>query len=81
MIADAAPSVLALTDYDRAYVTTYLRLLDSVTENAPWEDAARALLAIDPHIAPARARRRYNSHLARARWIASQGYWDLLKGT
>jgi len=77
-IVDDAPTDLFVTNYDRAHVATYLRLLDAVSVT-PWQEAARVLLAVDADGEPERARRRYDSHLARARWIASQGYWDLLQ--
>lgn len=78
-IANGAPSALVVTDYDRAHVTTYLRLLDSESAGVSWEASARAHLAVEPRDDPERARRRFDSHVARARWIASQGYWDQLK--
>ena len=77
-IAEAAPSEPRVTDYDRAHAALYLRLLDAANEGAPWEEAARVVLAMDPTREPARARSAYDSHLARARWLAAQGYRDLL---
>ena len=77
-IVDDAPSTLDLTDYDRAHRSTYLRLLDAAADGTPWEEVARALLAVEPNRDAERARQRYDSHFARAHWIASQGFWDLL---
>lgn len=78
-IMDDAPTDLFVTNYDRAHKATYLRLLDAVSLKAPWHEIAQVHLAVDAGSEPERARRRYDSHLARARWIASQGYWDLLR--
>ena len=47
-IADIAPTQAQLTDYDRAQLATYLRLLDAASEGAPWEEVARIVLDLDP---------------------------------
>ncbi|WP_430425123.1 DNA -binding domain-containing protein [Phenylobacterium sp.] len=78
-IADQAPSDAHLTDYDRAHLTLYLRLLDAHQEQAGWSEVASMLLAVDPDQEPERAQVRYETHLARAKWMADQGYMDLLK--
>jgi hypothetical protein len=62
-----------VTDYDRAHLPTYLRLLDATSEGAPWEEVARVVLE------PDRARRAHETHLARARWLTEHGYRDLLR--
>ena len=38
------------------------------------------VLHIDPDREPVRARNAFDSHLARARWMADHGYRDLLRG-
>ena len=78
-VADSAPSEDRLTDYDEAHLPDYLRLLDADREAAPWTEVARLVLGIDPAQEPERARRVYDSHLARARWIADHGYRDMLR--
>lgn len=78
-VADRAPSDLALTDYDRAHLITYLRLLDAEAAGADWEEAARLLLEADPGRSRDLARLRYESHASRARWMASEGYLELLR--
>jgi len=78
-IADEAPSASTVTDYDRAHLKLYLRLLDADAEGAAWDDVARLLLEIDPVADPDRAKRRHENHLIRARWMTDQGYLDLLK--
>ena len=75
-IADVAPDVDALTPYDEEQAITYLRLLDADAEGAPWQDAARIVLEIDPVNEPERARIAHETHLARAiqhksPWLAS----------
>jgi hypothetical protein len=78
-IADTAPSEPRLTDYDRAHLTTYIRLLDAAADNPDWEEAASLILGMDAKSQPDRARRAYDSHLARAQWMTSAGYRDLLQ--
>ncbi len=78
ILADAAPTDDRVTDYDRAHMTTYLRLLDAAAAGAAWTEVARVVLEIDPADEPGRAKSVYDSHLARARWMSTRGYRDLL---
>lgn len=78
-IAETAPAQPQATDYDRTHLTTYLRLLDAASKGAPWEEVARIVLGLDPALEPDRARRAWESHLARARWLTEHGYRDLLR--
>jgi hypothetical protein len=77
-VADQAPTASDLTDYDQEHFITYLRLLDADAEGADWEEVARIVLHIDPSDHPDRARRAWESHLARAKWLTEHGYRDLL---
>lgn len=79
IIADQPPAEASVTDYDRAHLKLYLRLLDADAERASWEEISQLLLGIDPARDRERARLRYETHLARARWMTEQGYLDLLK--
>lgn len=79
VIADEAPVEPVVTGYDKAHAKLYLRLLDADDEGAPWQEAAKLLLAVDPDLEPDRARRRHESHIARARWMTEQGYLQILK--
>ena len=79
-VADEAPTAASLTDYDRLHLITYLRLLDAAEVAADWREVARLVLGIDPDGEPERARRAYDTHLARARWMTEAGYRDLLRG-
>jgi Uncharacterized conserved protein (DUF2285) len=79
-VRDNAPDAPSLTAYDQEHAVTYARLLDADEEKADWRDVARIVLQIDPESEPDRARRAYESHLARAKWAARQGYRDLLRG-
>jgi Uncharacterized conserved protein (DUF2285) len=79
-IADAAPTTATLTGYDEEHLITYLRLLDADAQGADWAEVARIVLQIDPAQAPARARRAFDSHLARAKWMMTNGYQHLLRG-
>jgi hypothetical protein len=78
-VADLAPTVPTLTPYDEEHVVTYLRLLDAEADNAEWSEAARLILHIDPITELDRARRAFDSHLARAKWMTSHGYRHLLR--
>jgi hypothetical protein len=73
-VADEAPSSSTLTSYDKEHLLTYLRLLDAQAEGAEWDEAALLVLNIDPVREPDRARRVWESHLARAKWLTAQGY-------
>jgi hypothetical protein len=78
-VADLAPSDLALTPYDQEHAVTYMRLLDADAEGADWREVARIVLHIDSDREPDRARRAFDSHLARARWMTRYGYRLLLQ--
>ena len=78
-VADAPPTADTLTGYDEEHLVTYLRLLDADAEGADWAEVARIVLQIDPEQEPARARRAFESHLARAKWMTTHGYQHLLR--
>ncbi|UWU70594.1 DUF2285 domain-containing protein [Bradyrhizobium sp. NC92] len=78
-VADVAPDEPALSAYDEQHVVTYMRLLQAEGEGADWREVARLILHMDPEREPDRARRAYQSHLARAKWVTEQG--RLLRGT
>lgn len=77
-VADAAPTDQILTVYDEQHVVTYMRLLQAESEGADWAEVARVVLHMDAEREPDRARRAYQSHLARAKWLTEQG--RLLRG-
>jgi|SRR5262249_30561077 len=77
--ADAAPDGPALTAYDEEHAITYIRLLAADADGADWRDVARIVLHIDPDHDADRARRAYESHLARTKWISKHGYRLLLR--
>lgn len=78
-IADSAPNAPQLTPYDEQHAVTYMRLLDAEADNADWREVARIVLGIDPTLDPDRARRTFESHLARAKWAARHGFRHLLQ--
>jgi hypothetical protein len=79
-VADTAPTDTALTVYDEEHLITYLRLLDADAEGVDWRDVARIVLHIDPENESDRARRAFDGHLSRAKWITEHGYRHLLRG-
>ena len=80
-IADVAPADDHVVDYDRAHSIIYLRLLDAAKEGADWEEVSKIILGIDPAREPERAKRAYDTHLQRAKWMTTNGYKDLLEGS
>jgi hypothetical protein len=78
-VADVAPNDSTLTAYDHEHLVTYLRLLHAEADNADWREVAQLVLRIDPSAEPDRARRAYDSHLARAKWMTDHGYRHLLR--
>ena len=77
-LADAPPAADYVTDYDRSHVKTYLRLLDASAEGADWQEVAALVLGLDVAANPDHARCVHEAHLARARWMTTTGYRDLL---
>ena len=78
-IADEAPSTANLTDYDFTMLECYLRLLDAESEGADWREAVQIVLKVDSDKHYARAKKIYNSHIARAHWMTEQGFRELLR--
>jgi hypothetical protein len=79
-VADLAPTDAALTSYDEQHLVTYWRLLDADADGADWKEVARIVLHIDPDRELERARNAFDSHVARAKWMADHGYRHLLRG-
>ncbi len=76
---DTPPASEHLTDYDRGHFKTYLRLLDAAADNADWREVADLVLGLDVASNPDHARQVHDAHLARARWMTTNGYRDLLE--
>lgn len=73
-----APDAPTLTDYDRAHIKLYLRLIDAERAGATPAEVIPVLFGagIDP--ASPQAQRMHRSHLDRARWLVDGGYLDLI---
>ncbi|WP_439406828.1 DUF2285 domain-containing protein [Bradyrhizobium sp. DASA03076] len=78
-IADVVPNESVLTTYDEQHLVTYWRLLDAEADGADWKEVVRVVLHLDSECEPVRARNAYDSHLARAKWMAVHGYGHLLR--
>jgi hypothetical protein len=76
---DHPPDGDSVTSYDEIHLALYIRLLDAAAEGADWREAVRILFGLDPQRDPDRARMVHDSHLARARWMTTTGYRDLLR--
>ncbi|WP_128970584.1 DNA -binding domain-containing protein [Bradyrhizobium tropiciagri] len=79
-VADIAPASATLTTYDEQHLRIYLRLLDADADGADWRQITQVVLRIDPDQEPDRARKAFESHLARAKWMSEFGYRRLLRG-
>lgn len=79
-VADLAPTDAVLTVYDEEHIITYLRMLDAEKEGADWREVAQIVLHINPEIEPDRAKRAFDTHLTRAKWMTEHGYRQLLRG-
>jgi hypothetical protein len=77
-VADAAPSDPVLTTYDHEHMVTYMRVFDARAEGADWKEVARIVLHIDP--GSRAGARSYAFERARAKWMTSHGYRQLLRG-
>ena len=77
--ADDVPWADTLTPYDEARLCVYLRLLDAEAEGADWREVARIVLKRDATAEPDRARRCWEAHVKRARWIAESCYNRLMR--
>lgn len=75
---DAPPASTELTEYDRTHMKVYMRVHDAAAEGADWREAVEVIFGLDPNSDLERARRIYDSHLARARWMTEHGYRRLL---
>lgn len=78
-VEDKAPTGPAITTYDEEHFVTYLRLLDAEAEGADWREVARIVLHRDPVTDEISTRHCWESHLARAQWMANQGYRRILE--
>lgn len=76
---DEPPPSNSITAYDRAHLTTYIRLLDAEADAAAWEEVVAVIFGLDADREPERAERIHHTHLARAHWMTTHGYSDLLR--
>tara|TARA_R110000772_G_scaffold87094_13_gene181853 strand:- start:1164 stop:1658 length:495 start_codon:yes stop_codon:yes gene_type:complete len=72
-ISDLAPTGEIVTDEDKALFKVYIRILDGVLDGSDWQTIARDILQADPVADQEQARRRFDSYLARARWMCEKG--------
>lgn len=75
----------AITPYDRSNILTYTRVLDvaegrSIIDGRNWREASVIILGCDPDHDEAAARRCWDAHVARARWITTAGLPLFLAG-
>jgi hypothetical protein len=53
--------------------------LDAAADGADWREIVAVLFDLDPVREPVRARLVHDTHLARAKWMTTHGYRDLLR--
>jgi hypothetical protein len=75
---DSPPDGPSMTDYDRAHIKLYLRLLDADAAGAGWREVAPILFGLDVEAHPDRAERIHAAHLARARWMTTNAPGELV---
>jgi hypothetical protein len=68
-LADVAPVSPIVTAYDEEHIDTYLRVLNAAQQGADWREVSRVVLRVDPDDDVERARRIFDSHLVRAKWM------------
>lgn len=78
-VADVVESPDAITLYDQQHFITYARLLDAEAQHADWRDVARLVLRLDPESNPDEARRCWQAHLDRAKWIVTTGVKQMVE--
>lgn len=76
---DDPPTGEGVTEYDREHASLYLRLLDAEAQRANWREVVKLVFGIDPGSDFPRARRVYDNHFERARFIAAGAHKDLLR--
>jgi len=67
-----------VSEYDRKHLAVYAELLDADATGVGWAEGARTLLCMDKDTPSAIARRCWESHLHRARWILGEGFADAI---
>jgi hypothetical protein len=72
-ISDHVPKGDSISDYDRAHLAIYLRMLDAEKAGAAWRKVALIVLGVDPDAEPVRALRIHSAHLERARFSSANG--------
>jgi hypothetical protein len=78
-VADEAPSESTFTTYDEQHLLVYADLLETEADGGDWDEAALLVLRIDPVREPLRARRVWEGHLTRAKWLVEHGYGHLFR--
>jgi hypothetical protein len=73
-IADTVICSDVITRYDQEHFITYARMLDAERANVDWREAARIILLRDPDTEPETAWLCWETHLARAKWVAIVGF-------
>ncbi len=76
---DCPPQTDRVNAYDERHLATYIRLLDAEAEGADWRSVVAIIFGLDPAREPQRAKRIYDSHVARAWWMTKIGYRHLLQ--
>ena len=76
---DEPPQTARVSAYDERHLVTYIRLLEAERQGASWQEVAQIIFGIDPVSEAVRAKRMYDTHLARAHWMVASGYRHLLE--
>jgi len=76
---DRPPLTDRVNTYDERHLAIYVRLLMADEEGADWREVVHVIFGLDPAADPERAKAVHDSHLARARWMTTEGYQHLLE--
>ena len=77
-LLETVPWKDAITAYDRAHLTLYLKLLDAVRAGVLRDQISSDVMRLGASIDPEVARRVVDSHIDRAVWMSRHGYRHLL---
>ncbi len=66
-------------DYDLENLPVYAEMLDADAAGLHWAEGARLILGVDLTADGEAARKCWESHLARARWIVGEGLGSALQ--
>ncbi|MCW2397922.1 hypothetical protein [Sphingobium sp. B2D3C] len=68
-----------IVEYDRQHLSLYAQLIDAADAKVDWQVGTVEILGFDPSFDEDAARRCWDTHVARARWIVGNGLPSAVK--